>query len=461
MKSLQLKTIAEHIHGEILKGNDYLEITDLVTRLKSIKKGTILFDIYHDKYKEQITNINEPFAIVTDNPTPYLLHSGDFTLIQVENVDMALWEFIAFYRGLFSIPVIGVTGTCGKTTTKEMLKHILECKYKVNATYKSYNAEFRHLGYLLEMDDSTEAGVYEMGVAYPNDLITACKYFKPQIGVITNIGVDHLNVFGTVDAYINAKGKFVEGLGYKGTLILNADDENIKKINLESFKGKVVYFGVDDKSHFKILNFEQKQNGINFKLQYGNEIYDIFIPGFGEFTVYNATAAIAAAYYSGCSIKDSAERLLSFKNVERHFEITNGLHGSKIIDDTWSTNPTSTEAALKLLKALSNGKKTIAVLGKMSLLGRQSSKYHNYIGGRVHDFNIDELIIIGDDAADIGIGALKKGMRQRSIRFCYSSDEVYDILNKELDENTIALFKTSMLAQYSDLVEKITERIEK
>lgn len=461
MKSLQLKTIVEHIHGEILKGNDDIEISTLVTRLKNIKKGAILFDIYHDKYKEQNTLTKDTFAIVTDNPTAYLMHSGDFTLIQVENTDKALWKFIEFYRSLFSIPVIGVTGTCGKTTTKEMIKHILAGKYNVNATYKSYNAEFRHLGYLLEIDDSTEAGVYEMGVAYPNDLITACRYFKPQIGVITNIGVDHLNAFGTVDAYIQAKGRFIEGLGYKGTLILNADDENSKKINLESFKGKVVYYGFDDKSHFKILSFHHTESGVKFKLQYGNESHDIFIPGFGDFTVYNAAAAVATAYYSGFGIHESAERLKTFKNVERHFELKKGLNGSKIIDDTWSTNPTSTEAALKLLKELANGKKTIAVLGKMSLLGRQSSKYHNDIGGKVHDLVIDELIVIGDDAIDIGIGALKKGMRQKNIRFCSNADEVYEILKKELDENTIALFKTSMLEAYPDLVEKVTEKIEK
>jgi UDP-N-acetylmuramoyl-tripeptide--D-alanyl-D-alanine ligase len=459
MKRLPLKNITEVMDGKIEQGTDNLIINDLVIRTKRIRQGTLLFDLHYDKYIDpNLCQKNFPYAIVTDRPAIFAGLRENITIIRVADINEACWKFIDFYRNLFKIPVIGVTGTCGKTTTKEMIKHILAGTYKVNATYKSYNASFRNLGYLLEIDENTQAAVYEMGVAFSGDLKTSCRYFKPQVGIITNIGIDHLQGFGTLDAYIKAKAEFLEGLGYQGTLIINADDENIKRIDFQQYKGRIIYFGFGDQSHFKVSNIAHEKEVIKFKLQYEDRTYHFSIPGYGEFNVYNATAAIAAAHAIGLDIEESGNRLASFQNVEKHFEFNEGINGSTIIDDTWSTNPTSVEAALKLLKSLSQGKKTIAVLGKMSLLGRESAKYHYKTGEKVADIGIDQLIVIGDGAIEIGLGALQKGMNQDNVYFCKDSNQTYELLKKSLDETSIALVKTSMLASYADLMDKITIR---
>lgn len=456
MKSLPLKTIIEKIDGKILQGIDSLIISDFVIRTNRLKQGVLLFDVYHEKYISTGEYPKScPCAIVTDEPANYTGLGKNITVIQVANIDEACWRFIEFYRSLFKIPIIGVTGTCGKTTTKEMIKHILSGNYKVNATYKSYNALFRNLDYLLDIDDNTQMAVYEMGVAYAGDLSASCRFFKPQVGVITNIGIDHLQAFETLDAYINAKAEFLEGLGFKGTLILNADDKNIKKINLSKYKGNIVYFGFDDKADFKASNVKHIKEGLKFTLQHKDKIYNFIIPGYGEFNVYNAAAAIAAAHTVGVGIKEAGERLASFQNVEKHFELNKGINGSTVIDDTWSVNPTSAEAALKLLKYLSKGRKTIAVLGRMSLLGRRSSEYHYKTGEKVADIGINQLIVIGQGADEIGFGALQKGMSQDNVYFCKNSDEAYEVLKKALDENSIALVKTTMLASYTDLIDRI------
>lgn len=456
MKSLPLKMIVETMNGEIEQGTDNLIIHDLVTRTKKIKQGTLLFDLHYDKYiNPNICQKDFPYAIATDRPANFVGLTENITIIRVAEIRDAYWRFIDFYRNLFKIPVIGVTGTCGKTTTKEMIKHILAGTYNVNATYKSLNALFRNLGYLLEIDDDTQAAVYEMGVAFPGDLKTSCRFFQPQVGVITNIGIDHLQGFGTLEAYIKAKAEFLEGLGFKGTLILNADDENIQKIDLKKFQGNVIYFGFGNRSHFKASNLTQEKGVLKFLLQYGDQTYHFAIPGHGKFNVYNATAAIAAAHTMGLEVEEAGARLGSFQNVEKHFEFNEGINGSTIIDDTWSTNPTSVEAALKLLKSLSQGKKTIAVLGKMSLLGSQSTEYHSKTGEKVAILGIDQLVVIGDGADQIGLGALQKGMDQENVYFCKDSDETYEVLKKSLDETSIALVKTSMLASYTDLMNKI------
>jgi len=456
MKRLPLKIIVEIMNGKIEPGTDNLIINELVTRMKRVKQSALLFDLHYDEYiHPDLCQKNFPYAVVTDRPASFAGLRENIAIVRVADINEAYWKFIEFYRNNFKIPVIGVTGTCGKTTTKEMIKHILAGTYKVNATYKSYNASFRNLGYLLDIDENTEAAVYEMGIAFSGDLIASCRYFKPQVGIITNIGIDHLQGFGTLDAYIKGKAEFLEGLAYQGTLILNADDENIQKIDLHQFRGKVIYFGFGDQSHFKASNITHEKGVLKFILQYEDRTYHFSIPGHGEFNVYNASAAIAAAHTIGLEIGAAGMRLASFQNVEKHFEFNEGINGSTIIDDTWSTNPTSVEAALKLLKSLAKGKKTIAVLGKMSLLGNQSAKYHCKTGENVAEIGIDQLIVIGDGAAEIGLGALQKGMGQHNVYFCKDSAETYEVLKKSLDETSIALVKTSMLASYTDLMDKI------
>ncbi len=349
-----------------------------------------------------------------------------------------------------------MTGTCGKTTTKEMVRHILSQKLNVTATYKSYNAQYHHLSYLLDINDETQATVIEMGVAYPGDLITACRYFKPQVGIITNIGIDHLNAFDSQEDYIKGKAEFIEGLDYKGTLVINADDDNIKTIDFSKFKGNLVKYGFDESSQFKIIQIKQYETGLGFVLLNAGVNYNFFVPGYGDFIVKNAVAAIAAANAVGFNVKEAGEALRTFHNVERHFEVKKGINGGSVIDETWSTNPTSAAEALKVLKILSKGKKIIAVLSNMSLLGKQSAYYHAKIGKETAKMGVDELIIIGEDAQEIGLGALSGGMAPAHVHFCTNSKEVLEVLYKVMDKNSTTLIKTTMLASYKDIVDKIT-----
>lgn len=334
MKSLPIKTIIEQINGKVLHGTDTLIITDTITRSRSVKHGSLLFDIYHDHDMNELLSLNAncpSCAVVTDKPFNIGMFSDNITVVQVVDINIAYLKFIDFYRALFNIPVIGVTGTCGKTTTKEMIVHILSEDYNVNATHKSFNADFRHLGYLLDINDDTQVGVFEMGVASPGDLKRCCRYFKPQIGVITNIGIDHLQEFDSVDDYIMAKAEFIEGLDYKGTLIINADDKNIKKIDFSKYIGNIIQFGYSDQSNYKISNVQHINYGLQFTLQYKDEISDFFIPGYADFNVYNAAAAIVATHAMGINLKQAGDRLTSFQNVEKHFELKKGINGSIVI----------------------------------------------------------------------------------------------------------------------------------
>jgi UDP-N-acetylmuramoyl-tripeptide--D-alanyl-D-alanine ligase len=455
MKRLPLQTIVKAIDGQIEQGPDALTIRYVVTGTKRIKEGTLFFSVYRQRRSPAICDKNQPFAIVTDRTEDFSGLGRYTTLISVPRIKDAYYQFVDFYRGLFDIPVIGVTGTCGKTTTKEMIKHILSGAYRVSATYKSQNALFRNLGYLLDIDDHTQAAVYEMGVAYPGDLKKSCRYFKPRVGVITNIGIDHLYGCKSLEAYIKAKAELLEGMGFDGTLVINADDSNIRRIDLQAFQGKIVTFGMRRQADYQVAGIVHKSGKLGFNLRHQGRSYSLALPGHADFNVYNAAAAIAASHAVGVPIEEAAARLGSFQNVEKHFEFHKGINGSTVIDDTWSTNPTSIEAALQLLKSLAGGRKTTAVLGKMSLLGDEHEKYHYMTGKKVANLGIDQLIALGPGAEGIRDGAIQSGMRRDCVFFCRDAAETYEILKRTLNKHSIVLIKTSMLASYGELINKL------
>lgn len=164
------------------------------------------------------------------------------TIVKVDDMTSAYWKFVEYYRSQFKIPIVAITGTAGKTTTKEMVKHILSSDYEVVATHLSNNSRTELLQNLLRISEMTNAAVFETAVGAPGDVLGAGRYFKPSIGVITNIGSHHLNYCKTQEGYIEAKAEMLQIVG-KGTLIINADDINTKKSTFMVFKEKSFALG--------------------------------------------------------------------------------------------------------------------------------------------------------------------------------------------------------------------------
>jgi UDP-N-acetylmuramoyl-tripeptide--D-alanyl-D-alanine ligase len=309
---------------------------------------------------------------------------------------------------------------------------------------------------LLGIDDKTEVAVFEIGVYYyPGDIINSCKYFCPTVGIITNIGVDHLNRCGTIENYIKAKAELLEGMSHKGTLILNADDENIKKIDLTPFKGRIIYFGKNAKAEFMAISISYGKDGMNFILRHNNKDYYAFVPGYGEQNVYNALAAIAGAYVKGISIEESLRRLKYFNHIKSHLQIFEGIHGCTVIDDTWSSNSLSVEKALDVLKTLGINKNKITVLGHITLLGEATQSEHEKVGKLVVEKGADFLIVRGDIAKIIGETAISFGMNRNNIFFCKDSTEVIEVIKRLANENSLILVKTDWYDSSTDLLKEI------
>ena len=446
MKQIYLQQVLPIIKGNIIHGSDQLKIKDVVHSryLKHMKHShTLVFLSNNPNLATSSIQKLTPCAVVIDTPMTELFSIRDCTIIQVKNVTKSYHSFIDYYRNQFHIPVIAITGTCGKTTTKDMTKHILNYFYKTEGTYKSTNGPSQHLRYLLSLDDSTEAAVFETAVGSPGDLKRCGRYFKPNIGVITNIGIDHLDHCKTLEAYIKAKSDMLRILDPQGTLILNADDENIRNFNLSIFKGNILFFGLSSQAHYRASRIEYTSGGMKFTLTYGGKHYSVFVPGYGTHQVYNALAALAAVHALGTSLPKAIDILSSFKLLKAHFEPTKGLNNALIINDTYSLNPTSLESGIKTMCEMANGRLTIALIPNIDTLGQNTKSIHYQVGDMVAKSKLDVLITMGEDARIIATQCRKKGFTGKVYSF-KDTKGVKEFLTDFLDENSILLIKCDM-----------------
>ncbi|WNF35714.1 UDP-N-acetylmuramoyl-tripeptide--D-alanyl-D-alanine ligase [Bacillaceae bacterium IKA-2] len=441
----QLKQL---LNGEIVVGREDLLVTDAVSISKHIFSKDAQHLLVFLKEKKhlnwQAIDLLNSAVVITDQYYRQFDKLSDCTIILVKNIEEAYWKFVNYYHDRFEIPIIAVTGTSGKTTVKEMIKHILQFKYKVNSTVSSFNNVYQSFNYLVGIDDETEVGVFETAVGRPGDVTKHCKYFRPSIGIITNIGEYHLDLCKTVDRYIEAKAELVNCLNSNGVLLLNSDDEKTKKISLQNFHGKVIYFGLSENADYRASDIIFRENGMESTLHFDNKEWLIVIPSFGEHQVYNALTAIAAVHTVGVEIAEAIERLKSYQDVERHLEQVIGLNGATIIDDTWNMNPVSLKAAIKVLGQISSEEKAKKVIiGDMKKLADRSLAINREIGQIIAGSDIDTLVTIGEISKEISVEAELKGFKGKLYTFAKYED-IYSQLNSIVNSESIVLVKGIM-----------------
>jgi UDP-N-acetylmuramoyl-tripeptide--D-alanyl-D-alanine ligase len=457
MKPLSVRQIRTTIAGELIQGSDHVMIHYGAYRLKQIKEqNTILFSNKNIVNWEGLKTLF-PLVLVTDQEFSNRRFK-DLTIIKVADLEEAYWKFVNYYRGLFQIPVVAITGTSGKTTTKEMIRHILSSDKIVTSTNSSNNSRTAHLYYLLSIEDETEAAVFETAVGAPGDVLNSGAYFKPTIGIITNIGAHHLNYCKTLEAYINAKGEMTRALNNSGVLILNSEDRNSRKIDLKSYHGRVIKVGIDSSCHYMAKDIQYCTDGMQFNVQYEQNTYPMFVPGFGEHQVYNALAAIAAVHEIGVDLAEIEDRLKTFQNLNKHLQVYEGINGSTILDDTWSMTTTSLEAALKVLNEFGKDKKKVAILGTITDLGSWGFVIHEQAGEIICEKGVDVLITIGEHARIMADHAVKNGLNAQVYTF-KNSPLAYDLLTKIVDDETIVLIKGDMYSKaIIDLAAKLRKK---
>ena len=446
MKSLNVKQLMDIVGGTLVKGSTELEIHDATPYVEYIKQpNTLLFLLRKWRVKWDFLSKWERCVVVTDRVFDELLACDGCTIVQVDNDSEAFEKFINFYRGQFDIPVIAVTGTSGKSTTVGMISHVISKYRKVTHTRNSANGRTSHFMYLMDIDDSTEAAVFETAVGKPGDVTLACSYFKPQIGILTNIGTHHLDDCISQEGYIDAKGELLTSVQEGGLLIINADDELTQKLPIHQFNGRVITVSIEKDATFYASNIQYAENGMNFLLTYNKVTKSFFVPGYGKHQVYNALQSIAALHELGFGFNEISEALKTFKKLPLRLQIKRGLNNCILLDDSWNITTTSLKSALTTLNDISGGFKKVVLLGEIHRTGQNTREViARYVDLFLnHGMDIADLITIGHTGSLI-VHELKEHGFQGNLYTFSDIDGVYELLTNLLDDQTFFLLKVTI-----------------
>lgn len=419
---MTVKEAAEVLHAD-WHGKDVL-FTGVSTDSRTLKEGDLFVALTGEKFDGSrfIGNAEEKGAVaamiqqaVDGNDLP-----AGLPLIRVRDTRLGLGQLAAHWRSRFALPVIGVTGSNGKTTVKEMIAAILRQatingKAEVNAqqsyvyvlaTEGNLNNDIGVPQMLLRLRQQYRYAVIEMGMNHVGEIAYLTRLVKPDIALITNAGAAHIEGLGSVEAVARAKAEIFAGLDQQGTAVISADDKYAPLWRECAGTRKIVDFGLREKAQVSAeYQVDLLVNKIRLKLPDG--VVELKLQAPGVHNVYNALAAAAAATALGIGKELIASGLESFRGVQGRMQKKLGLHHALLIDDTYNANPESVRAALAVLAAA--GGRRILVLGDMGELGKSAIDLHRTIGRDARNAGLDQLLTLGELSAyateEFGTGA--------------------------------------------------------
>lgn len=360
----------------------------------------------HD-FIEQAVSDGAAGVIVEDAARLY--PDGDYTIFVVKNTRKAYQDLALFHRRRFSIPVVAVTGSAGKTSTRALIATVLEQKYNVLQTEKNFNNEIGLPRTLLQLTKEHGACVVELGMRGLGQIKELADIAEPTVGVVTNVGKSHIELLGSQAQIARAKGELVEALGSDGTAVLNQDDKRVAAM-AGKCKGKVVGFGIINDAPVMAGTIKNSEKGLSFTCRCFDQVIDVHMAVIGTHNVYNALAAVAVGRLLGLSEHQMQKGLAEYKGVPMRQELVN-IDNVVFVNDAYNANPASMKEAVDTLVTLTGGRK-IAVLGGMLELGDWAEKEHEKIGTYLADKKVDVLIALGDEARFMAKAAKAAGMNE-------------------------------------------------
>ena len=365
---------------------------------------------------------------------------------------MAIQKLAQYKRSLYDIPVVAITGSVGKTSTKDIIASVLSMKYNVLKTEGNYN---NHIGVPLTILRLKEhnAMVVEMGMNNPNEIRVLTNIAKPNIAVITNVGTSHIGNLGSRENILKAKLEILEGLVEDGTLVINNDNDLLHQWNENQNLIKVKTYGIENISDLQAYNIENLNGTSKFNICVQNKKYEIYVPIGGNHFVYNSLCAIQIGLMLDIPMLDIIEGIKDFELSKNRME-TKQVGNITIINDCYNANYDSVKAALEYL-GKSNNQRKIAVLGDMLELGEFSKKLHEKIGEEVINQKIDILIVVGTQSENIAKTAEKKGMNISNIYKFKNNLQAIEIINKIKQNGDCILVKASNGMKFKEIVESL------
>lgn len=375
--------------------------------------------------------------------------------IVVENSRTALLELAGYYRSLFNIPVIGITGSVGKTTTKEMTHAVMSAKFNTLKNEGNLNNEIGVPLTLFRLDKSHEAAVIEMGMSGFGEISRMTAAVRPDAAIISNIGVSHIEKLGSREGILKAKLEILESMKADSPLILNADNDMLKTV--EANGRPLIWYGIENEiCEYRAKNVVSDESGSEFILENGEEEFKAELPCSGIHNVYNALAAAAAGKHFGISESEALEALKKYVPSGMRQRITK-KNGITFIEDCYNASPDSQAAAMAVLGSM-NAKRKIAVAGDMLELGSVSEKAHYDVGVRAAENKIDIMLTYGERAKETARGAKENGI-ENVMSFSDKAELTAKLLEMLLPGDAV-LFKASRAMKLEDIIYSVYESLE-
>lgn len=451
MISLSLKTIAEIVDGQLILSAGATEDTVVQGFSDTDSRKITPGDIFFAKPGE-----------VTDGHrfAPQAVENGAVLVIAERECDVAVpqiivadtvqalgalaTEVVARVRALGRMRVVAVTGSNGKTTTKNLLRAMFAEVGEVVAPIASFNNEVGAPTTFLRVAESTDTLVAEMGASRVGEIRSLTQMARPDVGIVLMVGLAHAGEFGGIARVEIAKREMIEALDDDGIAVLNADDSRVVRM-AQAAPGRVVWFGRSERAEVRASDVHVGADGTRFTLHVPNEPdRAVHFPVIGEHHVMNALAAIAAAWVEGVPL-DACVRVLEGTTLAERGRMEIAHAGSvTVINDAYNANPNSMAAALRALaQVASPQQRTIAVLGSMSELGELSVAEHQKLGELAVRLRIARTVVVGQDARPLYLAAVAEGSWDGEAEFYEDADAAFEALTEQLRPNDIVLVKSS------------------
>jgi len=447
---MYINEIIESTNGLLLKGNNIL-VNGFSIDTRTINENDIYISLKGDNHDG-----NEFINAAIDKKCSGIIFSGeieeniinenDIVFIKVEDTTRALQEMARFKRSKYNIPVVAITGSVGKTSTKDIISSVMSKKYNVLSTKGNLN---NHIGLpltLLGLKDHN-AMCIEMGMNHFNELSLLTNILKPTVAVITNIGTAHIGNLGSRENILKAKLEILEGLTSK-VVVINNDNDLLNNWNNENNYYDVTTYGIDNDSDFNASNIKLDLDNSTFDIEINNEKYNIEIDIPGKHFIYNALCAISIGNLLNIDMEDIIEGIKDFKLSSKRMEIKK-INNKTLLIDCYNANYDSMKSAIEVLGKYNERK--IAVLGDMLELGKYSESLHTKIGELIDINNIDLLITVGNNSKYIHESA------NINTKYHFNNNKEAILFLKQIVQNDdVLLFKASNSMNFIEIVNNLT-----
>jgi UDP-N-acetylmuramoyl-tripeptide--D-alanyl-D-alanine ligase len=451
MEATSIADLTQWAGGRLAAGDPAATVTTICTDSRTLKAGDLFLALSGEKFDghtfvAEAARRGATGAVVARRPENL---PADFVVIVVDDPLRALQQIAASYRRSQAAQIVCITGSNGKTSTKDLATAVLRERFQVTRTEGNLN---NHIGLplsLLKLRAGDRIGIFEIGMNHAGEIAPLAALAQPDVAIITNIGVAHIEFLGSREAIAQEKGMLAEALPPSGTVILNADDEFTPSLAART-KADVLRCGLGADADIRATDLTQDFTGMKFRLHGFGHTVQAQLPVPGIHMVRNALLAVGTGHVFGMSLEECARGLANLQLTKGRLE-QKVIRGIQVLDDTYNANPDSVKAALLTLSQMSTNGRRIAVLGRMGELGAESERGHRSVGQCASDLGLDCVITVGDAAAQIAEEAWRGGVAK--VVKAASQDEAVAALRSFVRAGDLVLVKGSRSAQMERIVE--------